>query len=191
MDSLNSESSTILQNQLIQILESHPEGISEFDLIKILISEGFLEKSRLDEEYSLFQSHFVLFHYLYLIRENLRSSGTADLEIHFSMIRIKKFERGSDYLLTSSDKLAQYYLNSSNLNTSPKEVSEMISNFWKKFSEYRPREEALSILGLEDPIDDSEILVTYRKLIRENHPDSGGDGSKINIYNEAKKSLLG
>lgn len=52
------------------------------------------------------------------------------------------------------------------------------------------RAEALRILGLEDPVDRSEIKTAYHRLIGSLHPDRGGSAYLTSKINEARDFLL-
>ncbi len=52
------------------------------------------------------------------------------------------------------------------------------------------RSEALSLLGLEGDASPSEVRAAHRRLMREHHPDRGGDAEFAARLNEAKEVLL-
>lgn len=52
------------------------------------------------------------------------------------------------------------------------------------------REEALSILGLEENASEEEIKAAHRRLISQMHPDKGGSDWLAARLNEAKDALL-
>ena len=52
------------------------------------------------------------------------------------------------------------------------------------------RAEALSILGLQDPITHVEVNTAYKKLMNKVHPDKGGSAHFAIQLNKAKKVLL-
>lgn len=52
------------------------------------------------------------------------------------------------------------------------------------------RAEALSILGLEDPVTDDEVNASYKRLMNKVHPDKGGSAHFASQLNAAKKRLL-
>lgn len=52
------------------------------------------------------------------------------------------------------------------------------------------RDEALRILGLEDPVQESEIKAAYHRLIGSLHPDRGGSAYLTAKINEARDILL-
>jgi hypothetical protein len=60
-----------LLSALAEILTRHPQGINEFDLLKILQHPPYelFDKDALSDPLLMFQTHFVLFNALYLLRD--------------------------------------------------------------------------------------------------------------------------
>jgi hypothetical protein len=52
------------------------------------------------------------------------------------------------------------------------------------------RREALRLLGLQDPVEQSEIVSAYRRLARQHHPDLGGDPDVFGALTVARDLLL-
>lgn len=173
-------------------LENHPEGVGEYDLMKILKSQGyfdFLSEPSLPHE--LFHAHFFLFHSLYLLHDVYLEKKQHFLNIHTLNIQLLPYMQGKNNL-QEVDKLREYYLDFSHLEkTSEDDVYEMLASFWNKFNNIDNREAALAELGLKDPIDDKTIKEKYRKLVMQHHPDRGGDNEKLQSINEAINVLLG
>lgn len=53
------------------------------------------------------------------------------------------------------------------------------------------RDEALAILGLEDPVSRDEVIAAHRSLMQKLHPDRGGNDFLAGQLNRAKDLLLG
>jgi hypothetical protein len=53
------------------------------------------------------------------------------------------------------------------------------------------RRDALRLLGLEDPVERSEVVSAYRRLARQHHPDLGGDTDVFRSLTVARDLLLG
>lgn len=178
-------------NKIFSILNLHPEGISEFELLKLLTKDknsGFSEES-FKNNYTLFQSHFLLFHTLYKMK-NLYYPQKIDIEIHCLKIRLIQIPESNQNPLVSHNSLESYYLNLDNLSsTTEAEVDKMLEDFWKKFAMLDQRKEALSLLGLEDPIKMVDIEKRYRELLKIHHPDIGGDIQKMQEINTAMEVL--
>jgi len=173
-------------------LENHPNGIGEYDLMTNLKSQGYFEfLSRPALPHELFQAHFFLFHSLYLLSISLFEEKSHLLNIHTLNIQLLPYQAGEN-ALQEDDKLKAYYLDFNHLeNTSEEDVYDMLASFWNKYNKFESREEALSELGLKDPVDDYIIKQEYRRLIMQHHPDRGGDTEKLQKLNDVIKSLLG
>jgi curved DNA-binding protein CbpA len=52
------------------------------------------------------------------------------------------------------------------------------------------RREALRLLGLQDPVEHSEVVAAYRRLARQHHPDLGGDPDTFRSLTLARDLLL-
>lgn len=173
-------------------LENNFEGIGEYDLMMNLKSQGyfsFLSQPALPHE--LFQAHFFLFHSLYVLSNSLLEQNAYQLNIHTLKIQLIPYQEGEKNLQVD-DKLKAYYLDFSNLeNTSEEDVYDLLASFWNKFNRIDKREDALTELGLKDPVDDIKIKETYRRLIMQHHPDRGGTNEKIQTLNNVIKVLLG
>ena len=172
-------------------LENHPEGLGEYDLMTNLKSQGFFNSlSKHPQPHELFQAHFFLFHALYLLNNNLFEQKTSILDIHTLKIQMLPYQKGESNLQVD-DKLKAYYLDFNNLeNTKEEDVYDMLASFWNKFHKFDSREEALSELGLKDPVDNNEIKKEYRRLAMQHHPDRGGDKEKLQKINGALELLL-
>lgn len=176
---------------LQKTLEKNPAGMGEYDLIQELKSQGyftFLSSPALPDE--LFQAHFMLFHALYLLRDKLIEQKDFLLEITALNIQLLPYinvESGID----KQDKLREYYLDIKHLeSTTSDDVYSMLAEFWSGFNKSANREEALSELGLKDPVDDKTIKQEYRRLAMQHHPDRGGESDKLQKINDALSKLL-
>ena len=177
--------------ELRLLLEKYPDGIKEYDLINKMKEQGyfaFLSSPALPHE--LFQAHFILFHCLYLLRDNFIKNKQYQLNINALKIELLAYEEGEQGI-QKVDKLREYYLDISNLDsTSENDVYDLLASFWNKYNKFENRDEALAELGLKDPVDNKMIKDTYRKLVMEFHPDRGGSTEKLQKLNDVIKSLL-
>ncbi len=180
-----------LAETLLAILRAHPDGLAEHDLMgKLACGDPAFGADAYADELSLFQRHFILFHHLYRLRDELRSARQGDLAIHCLKIALRSCPDGSDDLPAVHDPLRAYYLELSHLeNTGRQEVMDMLDAFWRRFARLGQRAEALAALGLADPVDAAEIKRRYRELVREHHPDRGGEVEKIQAINAAMEWL--
>lgn len=177
-----------IKNQLYLLLKSYPSGISEYELIKELQRHGnnLFNLSSLRNQLSLFHTHFILFHHLYLLRDELWLHKKGLLEISALMIIIHPYTSTS-VGLTSYDKLAIYYKDIKNLkDTSEQDVNELLTRFWVKFHSHSELNEALDTLELSpENRNHKEIKKQYHRLASQHHPDKGGCKQKFQQINHA------
>ncbi|MDH5325700.1 MAG: DnaJ domain-containing protein [Gammaproteobacteria bacterium] len=182
-----------LSSVVLDVIERHPDGLSEYEFMKFLktnYNTAQIENA-FDNNHSLFKAHFILFHVLYKLRNDLWLEKKGHLDISPLKIQLLPYvEQESG--LTEFDELAAYYLDISHLkNTSATEVEQMLSTFYEHLSGWGKRKWALEQLGLEDPVDNATIRITYKRLVMKFHPDRGGDKETVQLINEAVKVLLG
>lgn len=174
-------------------LQQNHAGISEHELLKQLAGEespGSWSEA-FHNNHALFKAHFLLFNILYQLRNRLLEQKLGFLEINPVKIRLLPYRDG-EASLGEYDALMEYYLDISNLeNTSSREVDEMLAGFYIKLANNGKRQQALQVLGLEDPVDDRTIKKQYRRLAMEHHPDRGGDHAVLQEINSAVKILIG
>lgn len=182
------------------ILERHPDGLSEYELLKQLAGQSsFFAKSDTDSPsrgLSLFQRHFLLFHCLYLLEQRYRANQSGILIISALEIKLRPYRddnetNQADAALTTPDPVRDYYLDITQLQaTSEHDLDEMLGKFWLALARYDTRDETLALLGLSDPVDDLTIRKKYRELVMQHHPDRGGDTDTILQLNAAISKLL-
>lgn len=176
---------------LLSVLEQHPRGLSEYELLKLLCSAANSESpaDAFADNYTLFREHFLLFHSLYKIRDRFWQQQKATLKIHTMNIRLLPYEKNTGGLM-EQDVLHDYYLDLSNLDTTTEEdVEELLTSFWVRLLKSDQREQALADLGLSDPIDDETIKQHYRRLAMRHHPDRGGSKEQLQLINSAMEVL--
>ena len=142
---------TFLQH-LQELLHAHPSGLSEFELIKQLESEGEpgFEAGCLKDNLSLFQTHFFLFHSLYQLADHLALQNEWRLKISALSIQLFPTSKLNDNELTEADALRAYYLDLNNLEATDAEaIEDLLDQFWQRFLRNDTRSEALNTLGLK------------------------------------------
>ncbi|RFA31475.1 hypothetical protein CAI21_00080 [Alkalilimnicola ehrlichii] len=191
MSEYNHLYASALQNAVLDVLHRHPQGISEFELIRSLedVEAIGIEQNSLRDPLSLFRTHFILFHYLYRLRERLRREG-QDLDIHCLRIALKPYRTAEAGALDAYDSLAAYYLDLANLESvDAEDVEALLAAFWRRFRGRDQRAQALAVLGLQDPVAAAEIKQQYRRLVMRHHPDRGGEKETLQALNEAMAVL--
>lgn len=176
---------------LLGILQQHPDGLSEYELFAVLNESGLeiFDKSAFSDEHTLFCRHFILFHALYRLRDELLASQQYLLDISALNICLLPWVSGQDELVRH-DPLRRYYLNMIELEkTSPADTAHLLGRFWARYYSQEGRGAALQVLGLEDPVDSQAIRKQYRLLAMQHHPDRGGDTEQFQEINAAMRLL--
>lgn len=179
---------------ITKILEQHPEGITEYQLIQQLREhelDAFVQ-ANLQEPLSLFQTHFLLFNLLYQLRDALYAQQLATLEIHALCIQLKPWLPGTQAVCLQ-DKLREYYLDISQLENTDREAVEKLLNFSQhRLTQQDAATEALTVLGFDteqkNP-DAQQIQIRYRQQVSLHHPDRGGCTQQIQALNGAYETL--
>ncbi|GGO75051.1 DNA-J related domain-containing protein [Bowmanella pacifica] len=180
---------------LHQLLQQAPNGLSEYELIGLLKSEShaiFSPDLSLSDPLVMFQTHFVLFHQLYQLRNQLRTREEAELTISAMRIQLQPYQpRRAD--ITAHDGLAAYYLNWDNFKqTSEADVTSLLADFWLRMRGVLSSEErsaALAVLELDEKADMPTIRRQYRRLMHLHHPDKGGDHHYCQQLSDAYRKL--
>jgi len=177
-------------SRLLEILSKHPEGLSEYDLLKTLNGESPL---RGVDELAMFQIHFRLFHDLYRLKRSLERNAMGSLEIHCMNIQLVPMRRSAhnpENLPEPPDLIADYYLDESVLErTTGAHVKSLMDWFWKRFNVHGMKEDALAVLDLHSTASQREIKSRYRELVLKHHPDLGGDAEEFHKIVEAMEIL--
>jgi hypothetical protein len=175
------------------LLEENPEGFTEHQLLTLLQQQphAFFAADALRDPLLLFQSHFLLFHCLYSLRNRWQKNQHAQLDISVFKIQKSRLDINKTLsppadpfsedkkLLFNADPMAHYYLDWSHFSTtSSDDVDELLNRFWKKM--WMPQQEediqqALIIMELETPIPLPQLKQQYRRLAQRFHPDKGGN----------------
>ncbi len=192
MSANTSSAQQLFLQRLLEVLRTHPAGISEYELIRALDSAGetHFGVDCLRDSLSLFQTHFFLFHSLYQLHDQLWRDDGIHLEITPLRIRLLPGNSDSRPVLPTHNPLRDYYLNIDNLkNTDANDVDLLLGKFWQRFARDDERHSALAELGLSDPVDWATIKTRHRRLVMQHHPDRGGDKQRLQAINAAMDML--
>ncbi|MDH5631413.1 MAG: DnaJ domain-containing protein [Gammaproteobacteria bacterium] len=184
------ETSIVSIETLRHVVETHKSGISEHELFKILAGIEAIPQFNADtDSITLFRAHFLLFHQLYRLRDQLLESQHAILMISPLKIQLIAYAPGHP-AISEYDPLYRFYINLDNLRSLGKqELDHMLGKFWARLAGGDERKRALAELGLADPVDDDTILKTYRQLAMTLHPDRGGEKAAFQAISEAMLHL--
>lgn len=174
----------LLVNSLAEILDDQ-RNVSEFTLLQTLQQPPYelFAKQALDSHLGLFQTHFTLFHALYLLQQRWLTEGKGYLSI--SALKIGLLPGRQDMPLDKAEnKLRAYYLDLTQLSdTNEQDVAHLLDAFWEKFGNVQqwamPDTEqvncALAWFGLSAQSQWCEVKSTYYRVVHQQHPDKGGD----------------
>lgn len=179
-------------------------GLSEHQLLKLLQQEpyDFFAADALRDPLVLFQTHFLLFHCLYLLKQSWGSTQQAILDISATLIIKRPYHnQQSDVVnkenvhhqLLCADPLAQYYLDWSHFSsTTEEDIDVLLNSFWRKV--FTPKNEesiqqSLTAMELDSLVSTAELKVQYRRLAQIHHPDKGGDSEKFKTICQAFHQL--
>lgn len=175
---------------LLRLLHAHPAGQSEYALLQALATEFpaslFAEPGALRDPLQLFRLHFLLFHQLYRLADQVAQQGLV-LDIHALKIQLRPRLPGMAGLQVD-DPLRRYYLDWDHWrDTNRDDVERLIDSFWRgRVSVSEPEvSAALAVLELEEGADAAACRRQYRRLLSQHHPDRGGSTARAQEINQA------
>ena len=182
---------------IARVLHAHPEGLSEYALLKALEFDGLKLDQEPDatDELVLFRKHFLIMNALYRLQPIMYDEG-FELQIsalHIQLHPLPENLRHSDATaLTRGDQpLRDYYLDWSEFeNSSSDYVRKLLRGFWERYLSDDQRHDAWQVLDLEPGADEQTIRAAYRRLAARHHPDKGGDAEQFCRVREAYELLM-
>ncbi|OUR84872.1 molecular chaperone DnaJ [Marinomonas sp. 42_23_T18] len=190
-----------MDNPLIQpilsILEACDKGISEFDLLRQLEHEApIFDELGSDPDLKLFRKHFLIMNALYQLQRKLWQEDEvrlyiSPLKIHFEAAVQIEESQSSEVEDGVEAKLAAYYLDWNEYdNTNAEDVAALLKGFYNKLFNRDDTNKALQLLGIKENATKTEIKRAYRLLVRNAHPDKGGDTKKFIKLRKAYEHLI-
>lgn len=170
-----------------------PTGLSELALIRALQSDrwALIGPVAFHEPDRLYPVHFLLFHVLYRLRDQIGESGES-LQISPGCLRISSSVPIplASSLPGSPDALRAFYLDLSQYFMSEATIRDMMDRFWSGAAARKPDTpsavNAGKVLGLDPlPVEFSTVKQRFRKLVMRAHPDRGGDTGEVQKLNQA------
>ncbi len=177
-----------LENRLWELLQLHPAGLSEYEILRILQRDQSNEfgPDLFRDDLQMYRAHFLLFHALYRLSDYLLDQQTGRLDIHALKILLRPYSNASDAALAHPDPLREHYLDLDNLkDTTVEDVQNLLGQFWTRYFANEKQHQALQVMGLELPLTLSDIENRYRKLAMQYHPDRGGDKQQFIALQQA------
>jgi len=184
-----------IQHLLVAVeheLRSAPAGMNELSLIKALQRPPWelLGEVVFSEPEKLYPVHFLLFHVLYRLRDQL-SETAESLKISPLSIRIESQSVvGGEGVPDSVDTLRQFYLDLSQYRLPEEAIQQMMNDFWAGAPGQAPAQsearEAAEVLGFQAvPTDFPTVKQRFRRAVMHAHPDRGGKTETIQHLNQA------
>lgn len=173
-------------------LAENPGGVGEHEFLRHLDDEGVFEAldTGVSSSLLLFQKHFLLFHVLYAINRQRVAEKQGALQITPLSIKPLDYDEAGTQI-GEIDAMSAHYLALENLQSATEQsVSDLLDAFWVRYLKNEKRGDALKVLGLNDPVSDTEIVRRYRKLVSVHHPDRGGDKDEVQAINDAYAVLI-
>lgn len=192
-----------MKQAISEILLTQVGSLSEFELIRILQNEPYelLSERALRGSLSLFQTHFLVFHCLYVLRDQWRDEGLCELRIEPLAIGCESFgssdAAASGSGLSHTDPLREYYLDFSHFeSTTTAKVEALLDGFWRDFvvTEHSvtadERSQAMVIMQLDTmPENQSQLKRQFRQQVHLKHPDKGGSAAAMQSLQQAYQVL--
>ena len=183
---------TCPNTRLFELLQAAPEGLSEYELLLRLSRWQGAEERLPTDTLELFRTHFLLFHTLYRLRDQLHAEQLAVLQISPLCIRLLPYQAGES-ALSEKDPLREYYLDLSHLrDTDADDVQKLLGAFWVRLQGGDEKQSALAVFELEahnGNLDLTIIRQRYRQLVSIHHPDRGGSTQQLQSINQAMETL--
>ncbi|WP_070886410.1 molecular chaperone DnaJ [Pseudomonas sp. D1-3] len=183
---------TLPDCKLLDLLEASPAGLTEYELLLRLNRWQGRDERLPDDTLELFRSHFLLFHTLYRLRDQLHAEGRASLQISPLCIRLLPYQAGQGGL-SEPEPLRDYYLDLDHLrDTGAEDVEQMLGAFWVRLQGGEDRQQALATLELDAQAGELDLTIIrqrYRQLVSLHHPDRGGCTQRLQRINSAMETL--
>lgn len=210
-DTRNDDAPTDTGRAARQALESHIQqlsaaveaclreargALSELELIRQLQAPPWQIVGPVDygNPADLYPVHFLLFHVLYRLRDELAERGEAVAISPLAIsLTVSDVVAGTG-LPGSGDPLRAFYLDLNQYEMSEDDVLRMVDDFWAGRVHQRPARdsarEAAGVLGFDAlPADFSVVKHRFRRAVMQAHPDRGGDTEQVQQLNEAFATL--
>lgn len=188
-----------IQHLLVAVeheLRSARADMNELSLIKALQRPPWelLGEVVFSEPEKLYPVHFLLFHVLYRLRDQLSETGES-LKISPLSIRIESLSViGGEGVPDRVDTLREFYLDLSQYRLPEEAIQKMMNDFWAGAPGQAPAQsearEAAEILGFKAvPTDFPTVKQRFRRAVMHAHPDRGGKTETIQHLNQAFATL--
>lgn len=168
------------------------EGLSELALIRALQSDrwGLLGPVNYAEPDQLYPVHFLVFHGLYRLRDQLGPQRETLLLSPLCLRIVPVPNAGETTLPDREDRLRTFYLDLSQYFLSSTAIHDMMDRFWAGEPGRGPDQseatQAAQVLGFDHlPDCFATVKQRFRKQVMHAHPDRGGSTVEVQVLNEA------
>lgn len=182
----------LLSIAIEKVLRENPLGITELNLIKALQGPPWelIGHVNYAEPDKLYPVHFLIFHVLYRLRDQLAESAES-LSISPLLIQLSTQDViSSTRTLSEVDRLMAFYLDLSKYQLPESSIFQMMDDFWSgRFGRQPARREvndAADVLGFGRlPSSFDDVKYRFRRAVMQAHPDRGGETEAIQNLNQA------
>lgn len=185
-----------LSEQILEALDVKLTGsfgeMQELALIKALQEPPYqlFSPDSLQSELFMFQTHFMLYHALYKLREQWLKEQYAVIDIMLSRFVIYPYDNSPQDLPVVDNGLRAYYLDLNNIEISQEDVESLLNSFWKRFLagesvSLEQLAEAYQHLELAENCSDIELRKRFKALSLTHHPDRGGNEEEFRLMQSA------
>jgi hypothetical protein len=178
---------------ILDILKQASDDLGEYDIIKTLEQLGFNFPVENDVyEMAIFKKHFITMNALYHLQDELIADGYY-LSISPLSIKLETMQLGTGGQQLQNDtpvEVRDYYLDWQHFeNTRADDVKTMLADFWNRYYAVDKQLEACQVLGVDEQPSHEDVVIAYRRLATEHHPDKGGDQTKFIEIRQAYEVL--
>lgn len=190
----------LLQQQVehLQVAVEHelraagPMGLNELQLIRALQGARWrlIGPVNFKQPARLYPVHFLLFHALYRLQDQLLGAGESVIITPMQLSIIRKPGKSGQPLPAERDTLRTFYLDVSRYFMSGADIRDMMDNFLAGLPVHKPDSTeavcAARALGFDAlPDQFATVKQRFRKRVMQAHPDRGGDTEAIQELNQA------
>ena len=188
----------LLQNQLLNLV-CEPQAVADQAIEELYLLKRLGLKLHSDiavsDDMNRFQLHFVLYHLLYRVQQQLLDSQQGYLSVELAKVRLLSVSHTQ--VSDAHDSRRQYYLNWHNFYQMTEQLLDQHLNaFWQNFTVSQFTQvalneaEAKALLQLPAHFNLAQLKKAYRTKALQLHPDRGGDAQQFILLRHAYQQLL-
>lgn len=192
LNRLNQQVQHMMVAMEAELRAAGPDGLSELALIRALQSDrwALLGPVNYAEPDQLYPIHFLVFHSLYRLRDQLGRQQEAVVLSPLRLRIVPALSVNENTLPEPEDRLRAFYLDLSQYYLSSTAINDMMDRFWAGEPAQRPDQseaiDAARVLGFEQlPECFATVKNRFRKRVMHAHPDRGGRTEDVQALNEA------